>query len=57
MVASGGGQKMKSVVRRIGWLEERFAPEPDEELLQVLLTHLDRKLAGDLSVSLRQRLG
>jgi len=35
---------MKSVIRRIGWLEEPLAPEPEEEPLLVIVSRVDRKL-------------
>jgi hypothetical protein len=36
---------MKSVVRRIGRLEEQFAPEPEEDPFVVIVRRVDRELA------------
>jgi hypothetical protein len=44
---------MKAVVRRIDRLEERFEPEPEEEPLLAVVTHLDRKLALDKDACLQ----
>jgi len=38
---------MKSVIRRIVRLEDRFAPNPEEEPLLVIIRRMDRKLVRD----------